>query len=212
MTLNVSSINNKISALEQYRHVNRVHISVITETHLQGGGPDAVELKGYTLVSSCCRKQGRQKGGVAIYVHERAPFVESESEHRVVDIEHEMECCAATVLPNHNSSDRLVIVGIYRPPQKKHPPYAPTLRRVLQKHREQQGATILMGDINIHSWQVEEGDAYQEWVEEAGLWELSDPSVTTYRTGTVTDGMWLALGSYQPEGILPMAADPETDG
>ena len=59
---------------------------------------------------------------------------------------------------------------------------------------------------------MEEKGADQEWIEEAGLWELSDPSTPTYRAGAVADGVRLALGVYRPEGILPQAADPETDG
>ena len=99
MTSNVPSIFNKVPAIKQYLHTNRAHVAVITETHLQERGPETTKLKGYTLVSSCCRQQGRRKGGVAIFVHERAPYIEGE--HRIASREHEMECCSASATESH---------------------------------------------------------------------------------------------------------------
>ena len=43
------------------------------------------------------------------------------------------------------------------------------------------------------------------------FWELSDPEVPTYKAGTVTDGVLLALGEYRLVGVLPQAVQPEID-
>ena len=53
---------------------------------------------------------------------------------------------------------------------------------------------------------------YQERIQAEQLWELSDPTVATYRAGTTTDGMLFAPGSYMPEGILPQDLDRARDG
>ena len=66
--LNVYSISNKKCAVAQYLADNRVHIAVITETHVQEENKENVQLMGYTLVSKCFRQQGETKGGVATYV------------------------------------------------------------------------------------------------------------------------------------------------
>ena len=61
-TLNVSSVSTKETAIEQYLADNRVHTAVITETHAQQGNEDNLQLRGYSLVSTCCRQQGELKG------------------------------------------------------------------------------------------------------------------------------------------------------
>ena len=210
MTLNVYGILNKLQAVEHYIKTNRVHIAVITETHVQENEATDTNTKGYTIVSTCNRKTGERKGGIAIYVHETIPF--TNEEHRIVETKNELEYCSTLLYPNHNEVDQLAVVGVYRPPEKEHTQYDPLLSDMLRYHRERQITTILLGDFNIHSWEQYEQGFYQTWLEENDLWELSDPRVPTYRTGTVTDAVLMALGSYHPEGLLPQVVDPELDG
>ena len=210
MTLNVYSIANKLQAVEHYLKTNRVHIAVITETHIQQGDPIDIQIKDYVLASTCKRKKGSTKGGIAIYVHISIPH--QKKEERMVQTQNEIEHCSVVILPNHNQEDKLAVVGVYRPPGKEHPDYTHMLKQMLRYNKEQRITTVIMGDLNINSWGKQEKNFYQEWIESENLWELSDPRTPTYRTGTVTDGILLAMGDYHPEGILPQVADPELDG
>ena len=210
MTLNVFSMGNKYTAIEHYLKTNRVHIAVITETYLMEGEHETVAIKDYKLASSCSHKQGETKGGVAIFVHTQVPFIRTE--HRVAQTKGEIEYCSVVIFPNHNKKEQLVVVGVYRPPDKQHPPYDEALEKMLQEHKEHNRTTMLLGDFNINDWETNGKGAYTEWILNNDLWELSDPNAPTYRTGTTTDGIVMALGDYHPEGVLPQQADPETDG
>ena len=134
MTLNVYSVVNKQLAVEQYLKANRVQIAVITETHQQEGERDTINIKGYKLVSSRSRQKEEKKGGVAIFLYLQISCMDTE--HRVAQEESELEYCSATVFPNHNNKDQLVIVGVYRPPYKKHPPYDQAIFQMLKANKE----------------------------------------------------------------------------
>ena len=150
MTINVYSIRKKQKAVEQYLRDSRVHIAVITETHVQEGDSKSIEIKGYKLASSCQRKQGEINGGIAIYAHEN--IAHTKGGNRITQMKNEREFCPAVIYPNHNERDQLAIVGVYRPPEKEHPEYKPILDQMLQHYREKNITTVLMGDFNINSW------------------------------------------------------------
>ena len=124
----------------------------------------------------------------------------------------EIEHCATIIYPNHNANDKLAVVGIYRPPYKEHPSYKGAIQQMMGMRKKEQITTILIGDLNLNSWLEKEKEEYVDWIEEEQLWELSDPRTPTYRTGTVTDGILLAMGDYMPDGILPQETEPEIDG
>ena len=120
VTLNVYSLGNKLLAIEQYLKTNHIHVAVITETHLQEGEYKETSIKDYQLASSCSRRKGEKKGGVAIFVHTAIPF--AEVEHKTATDKGELEFCSITVFPNHNEKERLQVTGVYRPPDTHHPP------------------------------------------------------------------------------------------
>ena len=136
-----------------------------------------------------------------ILVHNTVP---SETEYSlVVQQPNEMEHCAALVYPNHTKEDKLLIVGIYRPPEREHPSYEGALEKILHGVKLSYITTLVMGDYNKNAWEKEEKGVLQEWLRTENLWELADPRTPTHRAGTVTDGIILAPGRYMPEGILP---------
>ena len=143
-------------------------------------------------------------------MHETIPF--NKKEWRTVQEQQELEHCSIIVHPNYNEEDKLVIVGMYRPPEKDHPDYAPILKQALQYHREQQLATTLMGDFNINAWEHAEKGSYQAWIAEENLWVLSNPMTPTFKAGTVTDAVLMVMGKYHPEGLLPPPVDQEQNG
>ena len=116
-----------------------------------------------------------------------------------------MERCFATVSPQYDYGRPPNIAGAYRPPAKKRPPYEGASERMLSDNVTEKVTTLVVGDINVTYWRTE----YDEWVEEAGMWELTDPKRRTLVRGTRPDATALALGDYFPEGILPVDAGEE---
>ena len=48
----------------------------------------------------------------------------------------EMEYCSTIIYPNYDYGQPIEIVGMYRPPKTKHPPYTKALSTVLKNYRE----------------------------------------------------------------------------
>ena len=66
--------------------------------------------------------------------------------------------------PNHTAQDALLIVGVYRPPNKGHPDSEEVYGQILHQQKENKVATIIMGDLNIHAWEEVESGEYPKWV------------------------------------------------
>ena len=145
-TLNVFSMRNKLAAIKQCINDYGISIMVITETNIQEGDSKKYMIDGMTEVSSSKREKGNSKGGVAIYVSQKIPCYAEYK--RITNKPNELEHCAAVVFPNHNPNDKLAIVGIYRPPEKQHPPYQEAFERMLKINREHRITTMIMGDLN----------------------------------------------------------------
>ena len=71
-------MTNKQKSIERFLKTNRVHIAVITETHLLEGEIDPMVIKDYKIIRSCFRKRGEEKVGVAILLHTTIPYVHAE--------------------------------------------------------------------------------------------------------------------------------------
>ena len=167
MTLNVYSVNDKKAAIAQYLQDNGVHVAVITETHVQEEKQDALRFEGYTPESSRFRQSGKQKGGVVILVRNTVP---GETEYNlVVQLPNELEHCAALVYPDHTKDDKLLIVGIYRPPEREHPSYEGALEKMLHKAGASYVTTPVMGDYNKNVWEKEEKGVLHEWLRTENL-------------------------------------------
>ena len=138
-----------------------------------------------------------------IYGHESAPYLPRKNQ--ITTVKGEMEYCSTTVFPNHNYEQSLVVVGVYRPPDSKHPEYGAALEEILKSQKIEGKTTIIAGDFNINSW----GKEFHEWTEREDLWILANPLVSTHRSGTTDDSMLLAVGDYIPDGVLP--GEAETD-
>ena len=78
---------------------------------------------------------------------------------------------------------------------------------MLLEYRKSETTTIIAGDINITSWKK----GYEEWKEENDLWLLTNPNTPTFKKGTTTDAILIALGNYIPEGILPTEIEQENE-
>ena len=111
-----------------------------------------------------------------------------------------MEHCSTTVYRKGDYGLPLNIVGAYRPPESKHPPYDMALTRMTKENKEKGITTLIVGDLNVTSWK----NHYQDWIEQNELWELSNPRVPTFKKGTTPDAMVMAVGGYLPEGIMTL--------
>ena len=110
---------------------------------------------------------------------------------------------AAPVFPNHRAEDRLVAVGVYRPPGRVHLPYDRAFQQMLAENRKTQVATTTLGGLNANSWEGAKKGVYRQWKEGKQLWELSDARTQTNRAGGVAYGVLLMPGRYIPEGLPP---------
>ena len=75
--------------------------------------------------------------------------------NKEVGVRGELEHCSTSVFPNYNYEQKLDIVGVYRPPITKHPPYEEVLKQILQSNSQHKVTTILAGDFNINTWKTE---------------------------------------------------------
>ena len=152
---------------------------------------------------------GAAKGGVAIYVHETAPYYDEYS--AVAQEKNAIEHCAVTTFPNHNPKGRLLEVGVHRPPEKMHSPYAAAPEKWRRQKRSEYNDNCIRRLQQTRMGTTEKGE-YQAWREKEPLRELPNPEAPTYRPGTTTDGVLSAPGHYMPEEILPRDLDREWVG
>ena len=120
--------------------------------------------------------------------------------------ENEIEHCSATISPTYDYNLPLSTVAVNRPPETKHPLYQAALARTLQEYNRNQTTAILMGDLNVTSWQKQ----YNEWSAQNEIWELPDPATLTFGKGAAPEAEAMALGTYLLEGLVPI--DEVEDG
>ena len=94
-TLNVYSIVNKMTAIQQFINDWRIDVIVITETYVQEEGYGEISIEGMTRACTSCGEKGKTKGGVAIYVSNMIPCYE---EYSMITCEkNEIEHCATII-------------------------------------------------------------------------------------------------------------------
>ena len=160
MTLNVRSFYGHKKIIECYLNDHQVHVAVIVESNTIKSKLDKIEMTGFKCTNHCCRKdepvKGGGGGGILIFAHDSVPYLKGQDME--VREKNELEFCATTVYPNYNYEQSIEIVGVYRPLKGKHPPYEPTLQKILRRNKEHQVTTIIAGDLNINSWKTEYHD------------------------------------------------------
>ena len=109
-----------------------------------------------------------------------------------------MERCSSSAFPNYNYEQNIAVVEVYRLPKTPRPSHTEALQRILQLNREQQITTVVARDLNINSWET----GFQCWAEAAGLWELTNLTVPTFKADAVDDAILMAAGQYVREGII----------
>ena len=201
MTLNVGSFASNKKLVECYLNDNCAHVAVITEAHIAQSKIANVAMGNCKVSNHCCRTEGGVKGGggggVITWIHNSVPFTEGRNYE--VKRKDEMEPCSTVKYLNNNYEQKLVMAGVYRPPNHKHPSYEKALGRILLPHSKNQTAAIIAGDININTWQPE----FHTWIEENELRELTVPQKPTFKVVTTEDAIMMAARNYLLEEMLP---------
>ena len=118
-----------------------------------------------------------------------------------------LEYCATSPYPNDTYDQRLMIAGVYRPPESPRQDYAAALKEMISPNRKENVSTISAGAQNVNTW----GKEYENWLRGEEIWELADPNTPTHEPGTTGDAMLFLAREYIPEGILPGKAETEKE-
>ena len=202
-TLNMGGLRSpyKKESLRALAHHLQFTIGVITETHLLDPEVDALQIPNYRIID----KKGSSKflGGVLILVR---TTTSCRKFTRPIQPVNSIDTCSMVLHPTGAEDYAIQITGIYIPPSAKidgdnlNPLLHPDCRA-----RTPEGeitSHLLIGDFNPNCWAENAEIQYQEWIIGHGLWELADPHLPTFATGSSLDKILLSPGRDIPEEWL----------
>ena len=212
-TLNMAGLRTKYKkeSLRALAHHLQFTIGIITETNLLKPEVDALQIPGYRIIDD----QGTSKhcGGVLIMAKVTTPCRKVTRTQRPPD---PINTCSVLLSPTGLEEYSLQITGIYIPPsalavgEQLITLTDPGCRETAKSGEPL--SHLLIGDFNPNCWRENEGTPYQEWVMEHGLWDLANPNLPTYKTGSSLDKMLLCPGRDIPAEWLGTPASLEMDG
>ena len=195
--------------LELYINDGELHVVVAIETNVTEGELSMVKMANYTVTNRSCREDTPRKGGggggALIYVHDSIAYLPGIDHLRTIKCE--LDFFSTELFPNYNYDQSIMVVGVYRPPDFRHPQYDTALKKMLGKRRAKNATAFITGDVYLNSWDRE----FTEWINGEELRALASPQTPTHRSGTVDDAMLVAVGAYVPKGSLPGAAESEKE-
>ena len=209
ITLNVRGLGptlpHKFEALKQVLFDLRASVAVITESHLNAEETKRLVIPGYTVDCKDCREDTAH-GGVFIAVRQGVA-------HKVLPKVNRpllpINACSMLVYPTGEEDYAIRITGVYLPPPPTVTVEPSMLDSLTEKESQTEYATggtishLIVGDFNQNSWKGGNDSLYHEWITEAGMWELSDPSKATHQQGSALDKFLLLPGRDIPENLLP---------
>lgn len=146
---NIAGILNKQDTLsvtlnELKGEIGKIDIICLTETFIKKGSEKNLNLNGYKLAASFCRK--KRRGGSCI-------LLGHDLDYKIIEVEQAMlylfECCAIE-LKQH----KLIIVCIYRTPNSKIDTFMTQLQALISKlSRKHSKNIVLCGDWNVNMMQ-----------------------------------------------------------
>ena len=151
------------------------------------------------------RPDSAHGGGVAIVVADGVACIKLDKVRRPVL---PVNACSVLVYSSEKAEICLRLTGIYLPP----PPTATVTAEWLGplSDRENQSydakgrmiSHLIVGDFNQHSWKGGTDKRYHERLLDIGAWELSDPFLPTFKTGSTLDKFVLLPGYEFPQSFL----------
>ena len=202
VTININGIREKRKKIALGRALCAVQaaVCVVTEAHIREEDLETIKIPNYKVITHCCREvETRLGGGVVISVHKnyKAKLI---SENNFVG--GGVETCSIDFFPTKEVETALHVIGIYIPPKVAEKLTIGALKELTAPRCVQPGlpwvSKIFAGDLNPTSWEV----TYREWINTHGIWELVDPTVPTYETGSALDKMLFLPGGYIPSTFL----------
>ena len=126
-----------------------------------------------------------------------------------------IDTCSVLLCPTNAEGYALQITGIYIPPSA----LATSEQLVSLTDPRCRAAAmeggplshLLIGDFNPNCWSEGDSTQFQEWIMEQGMWDLTDPSLPTYVTGSSLDRILLCPGRDIPEEWLGPSLSHDVD-
>ena len=197
LNFNISGLRTdyKKESLKEMAYQLKFDVGVITETHLLNHEADALKIPHYSVLHR--EGHSRRKGGVLILAHENVACRKLET---IIPLPRLVDGCSCMLYPTKDERYPIRVTGLYVPPSAEADPEL--LAEVTQpcvEDRDGQISQLIVGDLNTNTWRGGCSDKYYEWLSEAGLWELSDPDLPTFKSNTVIDKFLLRPGEIIPE-------------
>ena len=216
LTWNVDGFSTAARRLKivSYLWNNNVDIAILTESHLldediytdPGDGKERImhiQLDHYHIAHWRNRESsvGRRCGGVLILT--RAGIDCTLVPQNLLP-ERPISCCSLIVTAVGGCCQPFRLTGIYLPP----PPTAKVTPECVSSLTDDHSICfwndsrlnhIICGDLNPPSWR----EGFEEWLEESGIWELSDPTTPTFPSGNALDRFLLIPGDHLWDALLP---------
>ena len=203
--INANGLRKRRKRLMLYKmlHDLNVGLCLITETHLRESELSRVRTPGYYRATEHCQDAplGTWPGGeILILAHQN---FSTKREPKIPEIESIIEHCSCLFFPTASPKTVMKVTGIYIPPSKTKLLNLACIRKLSNptQNADTQDAFphVLAGDFNITSW----GALYEEWTQESGIMELTDPEIPTFASGTALDKYLFVPGFYIPSTFLP---------
>ena len=177
-------------------------VRIVTETHMRKSELRGLKIEDYYIQGQYCRDTPlgeRIGGGVLILIHRG---ISTAKIAQLKGMEPEIEHCIVRLFPTDDPITEMRIVGVYIPPGKTRTLTRDKLFRLSEpvnnKHTEDTTPMLIVGDLNITSWE----ELYAEWINEVGLQELVDPEIPTFALGSSLDKILFMPGYYIPSTFL----------
>ena len=210
LTLNMDGLRAKYKkeSLMTRTHHLQFTIGVIAETNLPPQDVDALTIPKYQILDKT--GNNKHKGGVLIMAKIGAAC---KVFHRAEKPPSPVDTCSVLLYPTGQEDYAIQITGVYVPPSAL--VTGESLRTLTAPGRraETKGGMpishLLVGDFNPNCWAENASMNYQEWAAEQGLWNLADPRLPTYVTGSSLDKMLLYPGrDILEEWLGPQSGEP----
>ena len=119
-----------------------------------------------------------------------------------------IDVCSFILYPSKDAGYGIRVTGIYLPPSAEATPaMLSTLTKANYQSCGLQGGSLshlILGDLNPNCWKGTKKAGFTEWLMEDGLWELTDPQLATFKTGSSLDKVLLKPGIDIPEEWLSL--------
>ena len=205
LSLNINGVRTgeKRTMLGKLLHDLQVGVCLLTETHLREDDLDTFDIPHYHVVADYCRPTpvGEWiKGGVLILVHTN---FDADELPKLTSLAPHIEHCSCTLFPTDDPATAIRVSGVYIPPTRGRALTMGRLQKMTAPLAASQGGDVvphlLGGDFNITSWP----GLFEEWLQEDGIWELTDPVAPTFASGSAIDKFLFVPGAYIPSTLLP---------